>query len=171
MWCHRWPLPMVNLQAFALKSLIPFREVITESLDCLICNSTRIPGVKAPPCEEMRYVVCGWHWWYVVCGWYWWYVVCGAKDAACTRSLCSIRSGSTNGINLFQICFSCWAPPIQGNAPHPSPTSHKQVTTPCLISLFYWRSTTSLTTFPTLPDARSHLLPLIWVQIPTNLPF
>ena len=69
------------------------------------------------------------------------------------------------------ICFSCWAPPIQGNAPHPSPTSHKQVTTPCLISLFHWRSTTSLTTLPTLPDARSHLLPLIWVQIPTNLPF
>ena len=24
----------------------------------------------------------------------------GAKDAACTRSLCSIRSGSTNGINF-----------------------------------------------------------------------
>ena len=30
-----------------------------------------------------------------------------------------------------------------------------------LFSLFHWRSTTSLTTLPTLPDARSHLLPLI----------
>ena len=27
-------------------------------------------------------------------------LVSGAKDAACTRSLCSIRSGSTNGINF-----------------------------------------------------------------------
>ena len=26
-------------------------------------------------------------------------VIEGAKDAACTRSHCSIRSGSTNGIN------------------------------------------------------------------------
>ena len=56
-------------------------------------------------------------------------------------------------------------------APLPKGDRHKQVTTPCLISLFHWRSTTSLTTLPTLPDARSHLLPLIWVQIPTNLPF
>ena len=30
-----------------------------------------------------------------------------------------------------------------------------------LVSLFHWRSTTCLTTLPTLPDARSHLLPLI----------
>ena len=42
-----------------------------------------------------------------------------------------------------------------------SDDENKQVTTPCLISLFHWRSTTSLTTLPTLPDARSHLLPLI----------
>ena len=29
------------------------------------------------------------------------------------------------------------------------------------VPVFHWRSTTSLTTLPTLPDARSHLLPLI----------
>ena len=37
---------------------------------------------------------------------------CGAKDAACTRSLCSIRSGSTNGINLFPAHWKVGLAPV-----------------------------------------------------------
>ena len=37
---------------------------------------------------------------YLVTWWWWWWWSDGAKDAACTWSLCSIRSGSTNCIDF-----------------------------------------------------------------------
>ena len=70
----------------------------------------------------------------------------GAKDAACTRSLCSIRSGSTNCINFpcpLEYLFSI------GDPQHPSPL--------CPLCLMHDHTSSHLFECKSLPTSLSSL--------------